>query len=143
MVWLHLGFSLPLYKLTGIISINQIFIQRGQKNKGSSRLTNPYFFLPAERGRLSDDPMSQHNGHNSKKCRTPFGYDFLSINNKGKFRIVCFQVCPVNDLHILKVFSETETEIADMKNLFYFPFVVLFQAGGSEGETIKTGQLAI
>jgi len=143
LVWLHLGFSLPLCKLTGIISINQIFIQRGQKNKGSSRLTNPYFFLPAERGRLSDDPTSQHNGHNSKKCRSPFGYDCLSIQNSGKFLFLCFPVCPINDLHILKVFSETDTEIADMKNLFYFPFVVFFQAGGPVGETIKTSQLTV
>jgi len=142
LVWLHLGFSLPLCKLTGIISINQIFIQRGQKKR---LITNdkPLFFLPAEHDRLVHDPTSQDIGYNSKKCRTPFGYDFLSINNKGNFRILCFQVCPINDLLILNVFSETETEIADMKNLFYFPFVVLFQAGGPEGETIKTSQLTV
>ena len=72
-------------------------------------MTNPYFFLPAEHSQLVHDRTSQDIRYNNKKYRTPFGYDFLSINNKGNFRILCFQVCPINDLHILNVFSETET----------------------------------
>ena len=67
-------------------------------------------------------------GYNSKKCHS-FWLRLLSINNKGKFRILCSQVCPINDLYILNVFLKQRPKIADMKNLFYFPFVVLFQAG--------------
>ena len=102
-------------------------------------MTNPYFFLPAERGRLSDEPTSQHNGHNSKKCRTPFGYGCLSIKNSGKFLIMCFPVCPINDLHIVNAFLTTRLRLQIWK--ICFTSLSLFFSK-REGLRVKRSKLA-